>query len=265
MSIPGVHSPHCAPPISWNACWSGESGPSPASPSTVTTSWPSTWPTGTRPGSRRRARRRRSTAHAPHSPSPQPSLVPVRPRSRRRTSSRRRPPAGAAATSAPLTRKRSVAGGTNGVMTSGPRRPPASPRAPSRGSPASPGSRPGRVVDRRHDRGSRDVHRELTEALRPMGNTAERPLHQDGLDPWRVERRRDQVGGEAVVAVPPARHEHFLHRGVAHGLERAASTRPSARTVFTMRPASAAWTTDRTRISPVSRSASTAATTHAQL
>ena len=32
MSMPGVQIPHWAPPVSRNACWSGESGPSPRQP-----------------------------------------------------------------------------------------------------------------------------------------------------------------------------------------------------------------------------------------
>ena len=50
MSMPGVQMPHWAPPASRNACWSGPRAapPAGASPSTVRTSEPSTWQTGTR-------------------------------------------------------------------------------------------------------------------------------------------------------------------------------------------------------------------------
>ena len=76
MSIPGVQIPHWAPPVSRNACWSDvQPAGRGASPSTVRTSVPSTWQTGTR--QLRTGSAVESTVHAPHSPSPQPSLVPV--------------------------------------------------------------------------------------------------------------------------------------------------------------------------------------------
>ena len=98
-----------------------------------------------------------------------------------------------------------------------------------------------------------------------MGNAGERTLHEDRLDPRRVERRRDEVRGEPVVAVPAVLDEHLLDRRVADGLERAALHLALGQHGLTIRPASSAWTTDRTRTSPVSRSTSTAATAHAQL
>ena len=44
-----------------------------------------------------------STVHAPHSPSPQPSFVPVNPRSSRRTSRSRRMPGASTSTGSPFT------------------------------------------------------------------------------------------------------------------------------------------------------------------
>src|SRR6185436_1126938 len=48
ISIPGVQIPHCAPPVSRNACWSAPRVSSGASPSTVRTDAPRAWLTGTR-------------------------------------------------------------------------------------------------------------------------------------------------------------------------------------------------------------------------
>ena len=67
ISIPGVQIPHCAPPVSRNACWSvPRLLLAAARPSTVRTDAP-------RPGRRargthRRPRRRGARVHAPHSP-----------------------------------------------------------------------------------------------------------------------------------------------------------------------------------------------------
>jgi len=82
--IPGVQMPHCAPPSRTNASWSGCEPPS---PSIVVTTEPRAWANGTRqeftgwPST--------ITVHAPHSPSPHPSFVPVSPHSSRKTSRRR--------------------------------------------------------------------------------------------------------------------------------------------------------------------------------
>jgi CO/xanthine dehydrogenase Mo-binding subunit len=80
-----------------------DGGTPPASdrPSTVRTMRPSTWQTGTRQASTTWPSR--ITEHAPHSPSPQPSFVPVRPRSSRRTSSSRRMPGTSTSAGMPLT------------------------------------------------------------------------------------------------------------------------------------------------------------------
>ena len=80
-SIPGVQMPHWAPPVVRNArCsssrpwrWRVSAG---ARPSTVRISAFVTWQNGTRHEST--GAPSTSTVHAPHSPSPQPSLVPVK-------------------------------------------------------------------------------------------------------------------------------------------------------------------------------------------
>ncbi len=107
ISMPGVQIPHWTPPLAMNAACSGSSRPSAAMPSTVRTSRPSTWQMGTRQLSTTSPSR--STEHAPHSPSPQPSFEPVSPRSRRRTSRSRRPPGTTTSIGCPLTVKRSGA------------------------------------------------------------------------------------------------------------------------------------------------------------
>ena len=110
----------------------GRAGRPSASPSTVRTSRPSTWQTGTRQLSTTSPSRR--TEQAPHSPSPQPSFDPVRPRSRRRTSSRRRPPGTATSTDRPLTVKRNGAAtrpAADAGAVTGP--PPRRARGPARG------------------------------------------------------------------------------------------------------------------------------------
>src|SRR5271154_754016 len=85
--IPGVQIPHCAPPVEENAVCNACNFPLLVRPSMVSTLAPAACSTGTRqlftswPSI--------NTEHAPHSPSPQPSLVPVRPHCSRSTSSRR--------------------------------------------------------------------------------------------------------------------------------------------------------------------------------
>ena len=86
---PGVQYPHCEPPASASPACTGCSASGEPSPSAVTISWPSSAATGTRqaftavhavpPSSAGVAR---SMAQAPHSPSAQPSLLPVSPFSR---------------------------------------------------------------------------------------------------------------------------------------------------------------------------------------
>jgi hypothetical protein len=98
MTMPGVQMPHCAPLNSANACCSGWSSPS---PSMVVTSAPSTWATGIR--HEQTGSPSTSTVHAPHSPSPQPSFVPVSPRSSRSTSSKRLRPGTRSSRSRPFT------------------------------------------------------------------------------------------------------------------------------------------------------------------
>src|ERR1700676_4131354 len=79
--------PHCAPPHSRNAFCNGCNSASHARPSTVSIHEPSAWSTGTMQLFTSSPSKR--TEHEPHSPSPQPSLVPVRRKSSRSTSSRR--------------------------------------------------------------------------------------------------------------------------------------------------------------------------------
>ena len=97
MSMPGVQMPHWAPPVSRNAPAADRAPSVPgrrSRPSTVRHRPHAGRHRPGRPGRGRNrpARRRRSTVHAPHSPSPQPSFVPVSARSSRRTSSSRRMP-----------------------------------------------------------------------------------------------------------------------------------------------------------------------------
>src|SRR5262245_40044743 len=80
IRMPGVQMPPSARKASCRT-FSRSGAPS---DSTVSTRRPATWQTGTRQLFTGRPSRR--TVHAPHSPSPQPSFVPVRPKSSRRTS-----------------------------------------------------------------------------------------------------------------------------------------------------------------------------------
>jgi len=74
---PGCAVAHWKPPCSTNACCSGCSVPSRASPSMVVTSFPSTSLSEVR--QERTAVRSTTTVHEPQSPTPQPYLVPVSP------------------------------------------------------------------------------------------------------------------------------------------------------------------------------------------
>ncbi len=83
---PGVQYPHCEPPRSAISRCTGCNAPAQPRPSAVTTSCWSNAAAGTRQAliATQRVRsgpsgRATSTAHAPHSPSAQPSLHPVSP------------------------------------------------------------------------------------------------------------------------------------------------------------------------------------------
>src|ERR1041384_3885536 len=86
-TIPGVQIPHCAPPCSMNDCCTSWSWSLRATPSIVVISDPFTWATGTR--QLFTIRPSTITVHAPHSPSPHPSFVPVSSNCSRNTSSNR--------------------------------------------------------------------------------------------------------------------------------------------------------------------------------
>ena len=222
MSMPGVQIPHWAAPCSRKASWRVSSEPRSRAasdrPSTVRTIRPSTWQIGTRQASTTWPSR--STEQAPHSPSPQPSFVPVSPRSSRRTSSSRRMPGTSTSAGAPLTRNRYA-------LTRRPRAtslpaPVSAARIRSgrRGQLVDPDA--GRVVDRGDDGRRAHVHRQLADALRTVRRAAERRLDEDRPDVRRVERGRDEVRREPVVQVPPVAQLHLLDRRVADRLERAA-------------------------------------------
>ncbi len=85
--MPGVQIPHCAPPCSRKDCWTASRAPAWATPSIVRIFAPSACSTGTRQLFTRSPFI--SMAQAPHSPSPQPSFVPVSFNSSRSASSRR--------------------------------------------------------------------------------------------------------------------------------------------------------------------------------
>ena len=168
--------------------------------------------------------------HAPHSPSPQPSFVPVRARSSRRTSSRRRMPGTSTSTRRRVDREAvgGHAAAAAGSEAPGRQRrpPPATPARAARirsglaGRSADPG--PGRIGDRRDDGRRPDVHRQLADPLRAVRDAVERRLDEDRRDPRRIERGRDDVGREPVVEVAPVAQLDLLDRGVADRLERAA-------------------------------------------
>ena len=79
--MPGVQYPHWKACSSTSACCAGWSLPPAVNPSTVVTARPSTSPTGVWHDST--GSPSTSTVQAPHSPSPQPGLVPVSPRAPR--------------------------------------------------------------------------------------------------------------------------------------------------------------------------------------
>ena len=222
MSMPGVQIPHCAAPWSRKASWRVSSEPRSRAasdrPSTVRTIRPSTWQIGTRQASTTWPSR--STEQAPHSPSPQPSFVPVSPRSSRRTSSSRRMPG-------------HVDLGRGAVDEEPVRAHAAAPRdvSPVAGQRREdPLRRRGQLVIQTPvaswiaatTAGAADVHRQLADALRAVRRAAVRRLDEDRPDVRRVERGRDEVRREAVVEVPPVLELHLLDRRVADRLERAA-------------------------------------------
>src|SRR5260221_417993 len=79
--------PHCAPPCARNACCTALNVPASATPSIVQIFVPSACSAGIR--QLLTSAPSISIEHAPHSPSPQPSFVPVKPACSRKTSSNR--------------------------------------------------------------------------------------------------------------------------------------------------------------------------------
>src|SRR5437868_1490900 len=88
MIMPGVQYPHCSASSSRNASCSGCSRPSFSRLSIVRIGFSATLPTGVM--QERVGCPAIKTVQAPHCPSPQPYLLPVRPRSSRRTLNRLR-------------------------------------------------------------------------------------------------------------------------------------------------------------------------------
>src|SRR5215469_18763050 len=86
MIMPEVQYPHCIAPSSRKACWTGCRWSPLASPSMVIVDLSATVLTGI--WQERRAFPSTSTVHAPHCPSPQPYLLPVRSNCSRKTESR---------------------------------------------------------------------------------------------------------------------------------------------------------------------------------
>ena len=100
ISIPGMQKPHCTAPQPMNACCSGWVPAAPPSPSMVVIrAW---WACGAGTRQLITAWPSSQTVQAPHSPSAQPSLAPVRPASWRSASSSVLPPAPGNTRRAPL-------------------------------------------------------------------------------------------------------------------------------------------------------------------
>src|SRR5262245_48310013 len=101
MIMPEVQYPHWKASSSRKACCTGWSCPFAARPSMVMMGCAETESAETR--QERMAFPRSSTVHAPHWPSPQPYLVPVRPRRLRNTESKDSPETDSVLCSLPLT------------------------------------------------------------------------------------------------------------------------------------------------------------------
>ena len=212
MIIPGVQMPHCAPPCVDERLLQRVQLASPA------------------PGLRSSARRRRracaagtrheltgtpsiSTVHAPHSPSPQPSFVPVSAQSSRSTSSSRFIGMHVELTARwPLTADQARSSG----------------RAASCDHQRVPGSR-------EWTRTSKPAWRSAltTAGAGPSIGISPTPLAPNGpclygcsrmtrLDRRRVERRRDDVVGQRRVGHAAVAHHDFFEQRVAEALRRAA-------------------------------------------
>src|SRR6266511_2772074 len=208
--MPGVHMPHCAAPHSRKACCNGSSRPSRDSPSTVRTFASCIWQTGARhefttsPST--------ITEQAPHSPSPQPSFVPVKRRSSRNTSRSRFIGGASISRTTPLISKfifiadrnyQSVGSDWNVSHECA-----------------------GGVEDRRGDRGSGSVHRQFAYSLSAERSVRVFLLNYDRLHLRRVERCRDDVICQAVVHNATALPNQFLEQSVADRLQRPAFDLP---------------------------------------
>ncbi len=214
MRKPGMQKPHCTANWSTKACCSGWSSPSAvARPSIVVTAAPWARAAGTRQD--RTATPSRCTVQAPHSPSAQPSLVPVRPTSSRSQSSSVTP-------APPADRhRRAVDRALDGrrVVVASPARRRRRGRAPpgTEGPPRNTG-RPGH---RLRSRPSRSGHEGAADHLRDLL----RPVGRRGAD---VVDRGDARGGQdrrvrdgPVVERPP--DQALLGRGRAHHRRRHAA------------------------------------------
>ena len=179
-AMPGVQMPHCAPPQRTSSrCTACNTSPC-ASPSTVVTLRPSHCPAATRhelttsPSS--------ITVHAPHSPSPQPSLVPVRRRSSRKRSSRRFHGEASTTRSVAVDLDRDLHDRLHASRTGFGRERQRIERAAER------------VLDGIRDRRGRTIHRNLADALRAARSERIRTLDDHGLELGRIgERRHDAV------------------------------------------------------------------------
>src|SRR6476620_9920331 len=166
----------------------------------LTTVAPSAWATGTR--HEQTGCPSISTVQAPHSPSPQPSFVPVRPRSLRSTSSSRDIGWPSSVTSSPLTRHTTFvpASATHGSL----RRLCAAigheelherlrrQRKPDR-------IQAGRLRDGVENRGRGTIHRQLAYPLRAGRPVLVRPLLEVHADRRKIHRRGHDVVGHLRI------------------------------------------------------------------
>src|SRR4029077_13793225 len=81
-------------------------------------------------------------------------------------------------------------------------------------------------VNGRNERRGWTIHRELTYALGSERTAGVRVLDQDGVDLWRIERGRNEIGRQAVVLVATVLHLDLFDRGPADRLQAAALDLP---------------------------------------
>ena len=198
-----------------------------------------------------------STEQAPHSPSPQPSFVPVRPRSWRSTSSSRDIGWPSSVTSSPLTRH-TTSFDVSHARLPAPLRIRRHERLRRQRKPAR--IQAGRLRDGVEDRGRGTIHRQLADPLGAGRPVLVRRLLEVHADRRQIHRRRHDVVGHLRVDHAAFTPYHLLVERPPDSLRHTSFDLPCRQDRIDHLPTSWTATKSSTRVSNVVRSTLTSAT-----